>query len=155
MAWLQGFILGVRQIRGEMDIAPGKPLPLLIANAGAQDRECTARHRALIDFLARVREIRFLSANEEAPESATALLGGMKLLVPMAGLIDKDAEVTRLQKQIEARRKIINGSESRLSNPQFVSNAPAAVVEKERATLAEHQRAISELQAQLSRIQSL
>jgi valyl-tRNA synthetase len=155
MAWLQGFILGIRQIRGEMDIAPGKPLPVLIMNASPEDRERTTRHRALIDFLARVQDIRFLADGEPAPESATALLGGMKLLVPMAGLIDKAAEVARLQKLIESKRKVINGSEQRLANPQFVSNAPAAVVEKERATLADHQRAVSELETQLARIQGL
>ncbi len=155
MAWLQGFILGIRQIRGEMDIAPGKLLPLLVMNASAQDQARTTRHRAVIDFLARVQDIRFLAAGESAPDSATALLGEMKLLVPMAGLIDKSAEIARLQKQIEAKRKVINGSEQRLANPQFVANAPAAVVEKERATLAEHQRAVSELETQLTRIQSL
>jgi valyl-tRNA synthetase len=155
MAWLQGFILGIRQIRGEMDIAPGKPLPVLAMNASAEDRQRTARHRALIDFLARVQDIRFLADGEPAPESATALLGGMKLLVPMAGLIDKTAEIARLQKLIEGKRKVITGSEQRLSNPQFVSNAPPAVVEKERATLAEHQRAVSELEVQLARIQDL
>jgi valyl-tRNA synthetase len=155
MTWLQGFILGIRQIRGEMDIAPGKPLPVLAMNASTEDRARTVRHRALIDFLARVQDIRFLADGESAPEAATALLGEMKLLVPMAGLIDKAAEIARLQKLIEGKRKVINGSEHRLANPQFVSNAPAAVVEKERATLAEHQRAVNELQAQLARIQSL
>ncbi|MGH8455044.1 MAG: class I tRNA ligase family protein, partial [Nevskiales bacterium] len=87
MGWLQGFILGIRQIRGEMDIPPGKPLPLLIANASPQDRDRIDRHRGLIDFMARIQDIRFLDAQEDQPESATALLGEMKLLVPMAGLI--------------------------------------------------------------------
>jgi valyl-tRNA synthetase len=155
MAWLQSFILGIRQIRGEMDISPGKPLPVLIDNASPQDHERIARHRKLIDFLARVEDIRFLATNEEAPESATALLGEMKLLVPMAGLIDKNAEIARLQKQIDAKRKTIASSEGKLANSQFVSNAPVAVVEKERVNLADHQRAVDELQAQLNRIQSI
>ncbi|HXG28635.1 MAG TPA: valine--tRNA ligase [Nevskiales bacterium] len=155
MAWLQGFILGIRQIRGEMDIAPGKPLPVLAMNASAEDRERTVRHRALIDFLARVQDIRFLADGEPVPESATALLGEMKLLVPMAGLIDKTAEIARLQKLIEGKRKVIDGSEQRLANPQFVRNAPAAVVEKERTTLAEQQRAVNELEVQLARIRNL
>jgi valyl-tRNA synthetase len=79
----------------------------------------------------------------------------MKILVPMAGLIDKDAEIARLQKLIDARLKGIGNSEGKLANAQFVSNAPAAVVEKERETLADHRRVVTELQAQLSRIREL
>jgi valyl-tRNA synthetase len=155
MGWLQGFILGLRQIRGEMDISPGKSLPLILTNASTEDRSRVTKHRNLIDFLARVQDIHYLERDEQAPESATALLGEMKLLVPMAGLIDKAAEATRLLKLIDAKLKIISNSEGRLANPQFVSNAPAAVVEKERANLADHQRDVGELQSQLARIQSL
>jgi valyl-tRNA synthetase len=155
MGWLQGFILGLRQIRGEMDIAPSKPLPVLVANASAEDVARLARHRPLIDFLARVQDVRVLGTDEPAPECATALLGEMKILVPMAGLIDKAVECARLQKQIDLRRKAATGSEARLSNAQFVSNAPAEVVEKERAGLAEHIRVIAELEGQLARIQAL
>jgi valyl-tRNA synthetase len=155
MSWLQGFILGLRQIRGEMDIAPSKALPVLVMNAGESDIERLARHRPLIDFLARVQDIRILGTGEEAPESAIALLGNMKILVPMAGLIDKNAEIARLQKLIDARRKAVVSSESKLANGQFVNNAPPAVVDKERANLAEHLRTMQELQQQLSRIQAL
>jgi valyl-tRNA synthetase len=129
--WLKTFILGVRQIRGEMNIAPGKPLPLLVQNAGADDRARLAKMEKAIEFLARVETPRVLADGEPAPQSATALLGAAKLLVPMAGLIDKDAELARLAKQIAKLESDLVKTQARIDNPNF-GKAPATVQEQAR-----------------------
>ena len=153
--WIKGFVLGVRQIRGEMDISPGKALPLLLVDASEEDLARLGEHRQLLDFLARIEDISILQTADEAPESATALLGKMKILVPMAGLIDKDAETARLTKLITQAQTQIEKGKAKLANENFVARAPEAVVEKERQQLADQESTLGELTAQLEKIQAL
>ncbi|MEA3643178.1 MAG: valine--tRNA ligase, partial [Lamprobacter sp.] len=150
--WVQQFILGVRRIKGEMNIAPSKQLPVLVANASARDRQWTEQARPYLDFLARTESIRLLDDESEAPESAIALVGAMKILIPMAGLIDKDAELKRLDKEIAKLQADIERIEKKLANPSFVDKAPAAVVQKERDRAAEQQGALANLSLQRERI---
>ncbi|MES0872483.1 valine--tRNA ligase [Sinimarinibacterium thermocellulolyticum] len=152
--WLKRFILGVRQIRGEMDIAPGRTLPLLLQNAGAQDRERLARLGPSIEFLARVETPRVLADGEAAPQSASALLGAMTLLVPMAGLIDKDAELARLAKQIAKLEADLAKTETRIANPNF-GKAPEHVQQQARDLATKQQQDLAALRAQRARIESL
>jgi valyl-tRNA synthetase len=153
MTWVQQFILGVRQIRSGMDIPPGKPLPVLLQNASTQDQQWLENNRVSLLKLAKLDSIEW--AEDDAPESATALVNQMKVLIPLAGLIDKDAELARLQKEIEKLEKQVNGVNNKLANANFVDKAPAAVVEKEKAKQAELQSKIDNLQDQLSRIQAM
>jgi valyl-tRNA synthetase len=153
--WVQQFILGVRRIKGEMNIPPGRPLPVLIANAGARDRAWIALARPYLDFLARTESITILDDERDAPESAIALVGDMKILIPMAGLIDKDAELARLDKEIGRLRADIERTERKLANPSFVAKAPAAVVQKERDRLAEQGAALANLVSQQTKIAAL
>ncbi|MBK1722134.1 valine--tRNA ligase [Thiocystis violacea] len=155
IAWVQQCILGVRRIKGEMNIPPGKPLPVLVANASDQDEVWLETARPYLDFLARTESITLLDDESAAPESAIALVGGMKLLIPMAGLIDKDAELKRLDKEIARLTDDIARTEKKLENPSFVDKAPEAVVQKERAKLAEHAAAIGNLQTQRAKIAAL
>jgi valyl-tRNA synthetase len=155
MEWVKGVILGVRQIRSGMNIAPGKPLPVLLQNASSEDRERLTNNSGYIDFLARTESVTVLAANEEAPESATALVGNMKVLIPMAGLIDKDAEIARLTKEIDRITNDIPRIEGKLSNESFVAKAPAEVVEKEKTRLSEMRAAVDSLTTQLERIKKM
>ncbi len=152
--WLKGFILGVRQIRAQMDIAPGKVLPLLIQNASAADAARIANMAGSISFLARVETPKVLAADEIAPECSTALLGEMKLLVPMAGLIDKDAELARLAKQIAKLESDLALNTSKLDNPNF-GKAPEAVQQKTRDLIAQQARDLEALKAQSKKIEAL
>jgi valyl-tRNA synthetase len=153
MEWVQTFIMGVRRIRSEMDISPGKSLPVLLDNYSASDRARFDGNALYIERLARLASVTWLTG--PAPESATALVGDLKILIPMAGLIDKDAEMTRLQKEIAKLSKAIQGGEMKLGNAQFLSRAPAAVVDKERGRLTEAKAALAKLDEQLNRIQKL
>ena len=91
----------------------------------------------------------------EAPESATALVGEMQILIPMAGLIDKEAEQLRLEKEIGKIQKDMERIQAKLTNPNFVEKAPETVVEKEREKLADQRSALAKLGEQLERIRSL
>ncbi|WP_353250473.1 valine--tRNA ligase [Salinisphaera sp. T31B1] len=152
--WLQAVIAGLRTIRGEMDIAPKQKIPVCVARAQATDRERLTRHRSAIDFLAGVESIDEIQA-EDAPESATALVGHMQLLVPLAGLIDQEAELARLDKRLAKLEKDLNGIRGRLSSDSFVAKAPAEVVAKAREQQADVERELGELTEQRQRIAAL
>ncbi len=153
--WLQSFILGVRQIRGEMNIPPSKPLPCFVQNISDSDQHCLSTHTQILSSLAKLESINQLSANDEAPESATALVGDMKVLIPLAGLIDKDQEAARLNKEIEKLNKQRAQFAGKLNNEKFVSGAPEAVVNKEKEKLASVENAIADLSTQLEKIAKL
>ena len=155
MAWLQGLVLGVRQIRGEMDIAPAKPLPLMLKNTSPEDRGRLDKQLYFLLHIAKLQNIRVLATDEKAPESATALLGTMEILVPMAGLIDRDAELARLNRHIEKLDKDLQRSKQKLANPNFVANAPASVVEKERRRVAEMEDAQTRWREQMEKVRKL
>ena len=152
--WLKGFILGVRQIRGEMDISPAKILPLLVQNASAPDLERLDRLGGSIEFLAKVEPPRALSSGQNAPQSASARLGDMNLLVPMAGLIDKDAELARLARQIEKLESDLGKIEVRIANPNF-GKAPEAVQQQARDLAQKQRRDLAALREQTGKIAAL
>jgi valyl-tRNA synthetase len=153
--WLKELMLGTRNIRGEMNIGPGKPLPIFLKNVSAEDQRRLTENEALLKKLARLESITVLAAGEEAPLSATALVGEMEVLVPMAGLIDKAAELARLDKEILRLQGEVQRVGGKLSNAGFVDKAPAEVIEKERAKLAEAEQALGKLAEQHARIASL
>jgi valyl-tRNA synthetase len=155
MDWVMQFILGVRRIKGEMNIPPSKPLPVLLANASAQDRAWLTASRPYLDFLARTESVTVLEPGQEPPEAALALVGEMQVLIPMAGLIDKDAELKRLDKEIARLESDVTRTEAKLANPSFVDKAPAAVVQKERERMAESRAAIEKLRGQRDKIAAL
>ena len=154
VAWLQLFVLGIRQIRGEMNISPGRSLRVLLQDASEHDQQYLRMHEDFLRRLARIDDIEVLAEGREAPAVATALHGSMKILVPLEGLINIDAERARLEKQtrqaIEARTASLN----KLGNQQFVDNAPPAVVQKERDRLKKLEQRIGQIEAQLSRLRT-
>ncbi|WP_133012383.1 valine--tRNA ligase [Marinomonas flavescens] len=153
--WLKGVIEGIRNIRGEMNIAPSKPLDVLFRNGTEQDSARLEANLAFLQKLAKLETITWLNAGDDAPMSATALVGDMEVLVPMAGLIDKDAELARLQKEIDKATKDLERIEGKLSNESFVAKAPAAVVDKERAKCDDLRLTVSKLEEQKASIESL
>jgi len=155
LEWVKTFVMGVRRIRSEMDIAPGKPLPVLLQNASELDKQRIASNEAFLHSLARLENTTLLGDDEQAPESATALVGEMKLLIPLAGLIDKDAELARLNREIAKIDGNLQKSLAKLNNPSFADKAPEAVVLKEQNRVAEMQHAIAQLQEQLDKISAL
>ncbi len=155
MEWVQAVISGVRRIRSTMNIAPSRPLPLLIQGGSPREREWLAANGTFISQLARLESITALADNDLPPESATELAGATKLLIPLAGLIDKAAELARLEREIGKLQKSLAQTEAKLANPRFNAKAPAAVVAKERDKLEELRRRLDTLKAERARIQAL
>jgi valyl-tRNA synthetase len=133
--WLKAVLTEVRRIRSEMNIAPSRTIPLLYQGGGAGDRERIAKFADAITFLARADSQRWLGADEAEPASAAALVGAMKLLIPLAGLIDLGAERARLEKEIKRIDGEIARSNAKLAN--FGPNTPPAVVDQEKHRLAD------------------
>ena len=155
LEWVKAFIMGVRQIRSEMDIKPGKPVPVLCQHGGALDRERIERNHSLLESLAKLESITWLDDETEAPQAATSLVGEMRQLIPLAGLIDKAAEQARLQKNIHKLEQETARLNGKLGNENFVSRAPKEVVGKEKEKLADAESALASLRAQLQRIETL
>jgi valyl-tRNA synthetase len=148
MEWVMEFITGIRSIRSQMNIPPKKALPVVLKDTSDED---LARLAANQDFLSRLANLESIIPLEgKAPASATALVGKMEILIPLEGLIDKEAEIKRLDKEIAKLEKTIKQSAGKLSNENYTAKAPAEVVEKERTKLAEMEQALSQLQEQLT-----
>ena len=155
LEWVKRFIMGVRQIRSEMDLKPGRPLPLICQHGSGRDQQRIENNRGLLGSLAKLESITWLEAEAQAPDAATSLVGDMQLLIPLAGLIDKEAELTRLRKKISKLEQDAERLNSKLANENFVARAPKAVVNKEKEKLADIESALSSLRAQAQRIAAI
>jgi len=153
--WLKGVITAVRNIRGEMKISPSTDLDLLFANGSDEDQRRLNANATFLKKLAKLESITWLNAGDDKPMSATQLVGNMEVLVPMAGLIDKDVELARLQREIDRLQGEVDRVEKKLSNQKFVANAPEAVVAKERAKADDALKAKSQLEDQYRNIEAL
>lgn len=153
--WLKQVIVGIRNIRGEMDISPNKPLSILLRNASEQDNRRLQDCANVLDKMAKLEAITPLAEGEVAPASATALVGEMEILIPMAGLIDKDAELARINKALEKLEKDQARTAGKLNNQNFVGKAPQAVIDKEKAKLADFEMQITKLKQQQASIAAL
>ena len=151
MQWVQAVITGVRNIRGEMNISPSKALPVLLEGADQTALDYLARNQHYLVKFGRFESIDLLSG--EAPESATALVGEMRVLIPLGSFIDAAAEIQRLNKELEKAEKDIAGVSGRLSNSAFVDKAPEAVISKARQQLADAESAKGLLMEQITRME--
>ncbi len=155
IGWVQAVVLGVRQIRGEMNIKPSKLIPVLLKDASSQDRDHARRHLPYLEKLAGLESVTVLAEGIQPPESAIALVGELSILVPMAGLIDAAAEAERIGRQLAKTRQDLEKTRGKLANENFVRNAPPEVVETERARVVELERTVTSLTAQLERVRLL
>ncbi|NIP47824.1 MAG: valine--tRNA ligase [Gammaproteobacteria bacterium] len=153
--WVKGFVLAVRRVRGEQNIQPSRRVPVILDNACPRDRDMLAACRHYLDALAGLESVRVLEQGETAPKSAVGLLGDMKILIPLAGLIDTEAEAARLAREIEKHARDLGRSEQKLANRNFVDRAPAEVVDKERTRVAELRAAIGRLEEQRAALESV
>ncbi|QPT14057.1 valine--tRNA ligase [Serratia rubidaea] len=155
LEWIKQTIIAVRNIRAEMNIAPSKALEVLLRNANGDAQRRVQDNQNFIARLARLESIALLPAGEKGPVSVTKLVDGAELLIPMAGFIDKDAEIARLTKEMAKLDGEIAAIEGKLANEGFVSRAPEAVVAKERDRLAACKEGKVKLQEQQATIAAL
>ena len=155
LEWVKHFIVAIRNIRGEMDISPSKSLPVLLKNINALDQRRLDENEQFLSSLAKLESISVLSDSEQAPACASAVVGDLSVLIPMAGLIDKEAELARLDKAIDKLEKDADRTRGKLSNENFVSKAPAAVIDKEKAKLNEAESTLTKMLEQKQQIAAL
>jgi valyl-tRNA synthetase len=155
LEWVKNIIIAVRTIRSEMNIAPGKALPILFNKGTAQDKNLYEKNQHLVNTLAKFASTHWLTPKDDIPESATALVGALEILIPMAGLIDKAEESSRLQREITKLLKETENAENKLQNPSFVERAPGEVVAKERDRLSELKITLEKLRLQFEKISNL
>ena len=153
--WLKVVIEGVRNIRGEMNISPGKELSVLLRKGDENDRLRLSKNSQYLRKLAKISHIDWLAADDAVPLAATALAGELEILVPMAGLIDKDAEINRLNREIGKLESDQTRLQGKLNNAAFVDKAPAAVVAKEKGKMHTQRQALETLREQLQRIRGI
>jgi len=153
--WLKQVIAGIRSARTELNLAPGKPMPLLVQQGDDEDDERFRRFGTLVRRLARLESIERVPDDRDTTDCAVQLCGSMRLLIPLAGLVDIDEELARLDKQLERERKGLAQAENKLANDRFVANAPAEVVARERQRLAQHESSVAELEQQMARLRKL
>ncbi|HDL6509464.1 TPA: valine--tRNA ligase [Yersinia enterocolitica] len=153
LEWIKQTIIAVRNIRAEMNIAPGKPLEVMLRGASAEAQRRVLENQSFIQSLARLSSITLLPEGDKGPVSVTKLVEGAEVLIPMAGLIDKATELERLAKEVAKLEAEIERIEGKLSNEGFVARAPEAVVAKERermAACAEAKQKLIEQQATIA-----
>ncbi|HEY4528827.1 MAG TPA: valine--tRNA ligase [Luteimonas sp.] len=148
--WLKAMISALRRIRSELGVSPAKAVRLLVSGGGAQDAARIERFRSQLGFLAKVEGIDAIAG--DPPPAAAALVGELKLFVPLEGLVDLDAERARLDKELKRVAGELAKSNGKLASDTFVANAPAAVVEQERTRLADWTAQHEALSAQRARL---
>ena len=151
--WLKAFILGVRRIRAERDIAPGKQLPVLFKGGSNDENQWLQANQHYISSLGRIESI--TKIKDEPEDAVIALAGDMTLLVPLADLIDLEAELIRLEKELDKKKKEIDSIEKKLANKNFTQRAPEEVVNKERNRLEAVTTTTGSLEDQYNRTKAL
>ncbi|MDG1203783.1 MAG: valine--tRNA ligase [Pseudomonadales bacterium] len=155
VAWIKSVVTATRNIRGEMDISFAKQIPVLFQNGNETDKSRLENNESLLQFLIKPESLTWLEPDAQAPVSATSLVGDMQVLVPMSGLIDKEAEIQRLDKEIDRKEKDKQRAEGKINNPGFVAKAPIEVVQKEKDKVLELGSAITQLLEQKQKVENL
>ena len=150
--WFKNVLSGIRKIRSEMNISPGKTIPLLLADGDASDRARVAKFAAQISFLARVESPQWIDSGADEPAAAAAVVGSLRVMIPLAGLIDLGAEKVRLGKEIARIEIEIKKCEGKLGNANFVANAPAEVVTQERQRITDWNVTLTALREQAQKL---
>ena len=153
MTWVQAVITGVRNVRGEMNISPAKALPILFEGANENALTWMRDNQAYLLKFGRFESMKVVKSSDELPESATALVGEMRILIPLGSFIDASAEIQRLNKELEKAEKAIQGVAGRLGNKSFVDKAPEAVLNKAKQQLSDAEKTKALLLEQVERMQ--
>ncbi len=153
--WTQNIIAGIRNIRGEMQIAHSKKIPLLLAGGTEHDQKLTSLATPLITPLAQLESLRWLNPHEQAPPAATHVVGELQVLIPLAGLVNINEERARLTKHIDKIKKEQDKALTQINNERFVAHAPETVVAQVRQTIETTTSKLNQYTAQLEELNKL
>ncbi len=153
--WLQSILQGVRNIRAELNVAPGKSLEVAFQAGNANDRALQEQFVTLLQGVGRIGAMQWLEDEADSSEYSVALVGDLKILVSLKGLVDIQDELARLNKLLDREMADLKRSEGKLGNSRFVDNAPAAVVEQEHKRLATHKTKVAGFEEQIEKLEKL
>ena len=153
--WVKSVIQGIRRVRSELNLSPGKVLDILLQGGHVADRERQVRFADVLSQLGRIQSAEWVDDDADTAQCAVALVGDLKILIPLKGLVDVDEELARLNKQLDKETTDLRKSEGKLANSRFVDNAPAAVVEQERQRLVSHRANVENLHTQIRQLEAL
>ena len=153
--WIKGVVVAIRNIRGEMDVPPAKSINVILRNGASAEQGKLQEYRPYLQKLAKLESISWLAPDDEVPAAATGLYQELEILVPLAGIIDVEAERARLSKEIAKLEGALKSVTGKLSNAKFVDNAPDAVVAKEREKQEQITQALQSLQAKQDQLKAL
>lgn len=149
--WIKKMVLAIRNIRGEMNIAPGKLLPLLLNKGTEKDHEKIEHHKKYLMTLAKLESINWIK-EEKIPPSASTLVDTLELHIVIGDLFDVKTEIERINKEISKLKDDITRIEVKLNNPNYTQKAPPSVVEKDRSKLIENKNLLNKLQTELKKL---
>jgi valyl-tRNA synthetase len=153
--WVKAVVQGVRRVRSELNLPPSQALDVLYQAGEESDRERQRRFDGILSQLARIRSSDWAADDDDTAQCAVSLVGDLKVLIPLKGLVNVEEELGRLRRQLEKESAELRKSEGKLSNSRFVENAPETVVEQERERLAAHQARVENLQRQVRQLEDL
>ena len=145
----------MRRIRSELNLPPGKLLDACFQGGGETDRGRQAQFEDALSSLARIQSVQWVDESYDTAQCAVSLVGDLKVLIPLKGLVDVDEELARLNKQLAREQGELKKSEGKLGNSRFVEIAPQAVVEQERERLVTHGANVENLLAQIEQMEAL
>ena len=149
MAFVQEVISAARTIRSELSVPPGRTVALVLSAGSEESAQRLESNRQYLEVLVGAEEITVGQGLEQPPQSGSAVVGDVEVYVPLAGLIDVEAEQRRLQKEVDKLRGLLKGLDAKLGQEAFVTRAPAAVVERERQRREEYGASLAALEASL------
>ncbi len=150
--WLKEVIQGIRRIRSELNLPPGKLLDVKFQIGTDTDRSRHARFSEVLSHLGRIQSAAWIAAETDTSQCAVALVGELKVLIPLKGLVDVAEEHARLNKQLDREQSDLKKSQGKLGNNRFIDHAPPAVIEQEKQRLLSHQAKVENLQIQIQRL---
>jgi valyl-tRNA synthetase len=152
MSFVQECINAIRNIRGELSVPPSREISLLVRFADETKSAVVTKYEGYFRRLARVSSIGVHGPGNKPPQSASAVVAGGEIFVPLGGLIDLDAERKRIEKELNHALAMLGNTEKKLQNQSFVDKAPPQIVEQERSKLESFKMTVEKLQSSLRNI---
>ncbi|MGA0265057.1 MAG: valine--tRNA ligase [Lysobacterales bacterium] len=155
IGWLKAVLLGIRRIRSDLDLAPSLELTVNFQGGGDADRASFERFEPVLGSLARARSFHWLNDEDDSSQCAVALVGDLKVLIPLEGLVDVEAELARINRQLAREQKLLKQSQAKMGNRRFIDNAPESVVTREKERLETHEANVQRLREQRVQLEQL
>ena len=153
--WVKDVIQGIRRIRSELNLPPAKLLDVLFQAGKPSDHTRQQAYSGVLSQMAKIQSSNWAGEDADTAQCAVALVGDLKILIPLKGLVDVEEELARLNRQLEKENADLRKSEGKLGNDRFVENAPEAVVEQERQRLDSHRANVENIREQIRQLESL